>query len=219
MPRWGRLLRRTLLYPSLAGASFLAIDDYYNSHRVQRNLRALYTSIRIIYEYKINWDDNSINNDVHRRAAKLILDCCRENGGLYIKFGQGIASMNHILPTPYREEFRVLHDNAPSVSYRDVRKIIIEDLKVDPNVIFSSFDEEPVASASIAQVHRAVLHSGETVAVKIQKPYIADQVPWDLFFYRVMLRVIEYFFELPLCWSTDFTERQMLTEIDFVNEA
>ena len=183
MPRWGRLTRRILLYPSLIGVGALYIDNYMNSNRVQRNMRALYTSLRILYEYKMNWSpSNSFaeNEEVHRRAAKLILNCCQANGGLYIKFGQGIASMNHILPKPYREEFQVLHDAAPSVPYSDVRKIIIEDLKVDPNVIFREFDETPIASASIAQVHKATLHSGETVAVKVQKPFIADQVPWDL---------------------------------------
>jgi len=222
MSTWGRLSRRLILYPSLLGITALSIDDYYNSHRVQRNLRAFFTAIRIMYEYKMNWSSENTfkqNEDVHRRAAKLILDCCQKNGGLYVKFGQGIASMNHILPKPYREEFQVLHDKAAYVPYSDVRKIIIEDLCVDPNVIFSEFDETPVASASIAQVHRARLHSGEIVAVKVQKPYIADQVPWDLACYRILLHAFEYVFELPLCWSTDFTERQMLTEIDFVSEA
>ena len=222
MSRWGRLSRRVLLYPSLLGIVGLSIDDYYNSHRVQRNMRAVYTAFRIMYEYKLNWKSENTfkqNEEVHRRAAKLILNCCQKNGGLYIKFGQGIASMNHILPKPYREEFQVLHDKAPCVPFSDVRKIIIEDLKVDPNVIFSEFDEEPVASASIAQVHKAKLHSGQTVAVKVQKPHIADQVPWDLACYRILLHGFEWVFELPLVWSTDFTERQMLTEIDFVSEA
>merc|ERR1719361_759084 len=182
----------------------------------------MYTALRIMYEYKLNWSSEKTfreNEEVHRRAAKLILHCCQKNGGLYVKFGQGIASMNHILPRPFREEFECLHDKAPSVPYSDVRKIIIEDLKVDPNVIFSEFDEVPVASASIAQVHKAKLHSGEVVAVKVQKPYIADQVPWDLACYRILLHGFEYAFDLPLVWSTDFTVRQMMTEIDFVSEA
>eukprot|EP01083_Nonionella_stella_P004402 12718_1 len=221
MPGWGKL-GRSVAALSFLGVSALSIDDYYNSNRVQRNLRALYTTCRIIYEYKINWNPShriKENEAVHRRAAKLILDCCQKNGGLYVKFGQGIASMNHILPKQYREVFEVLHDKAPCVPYSAVRQIIIEDLKVDPNVIFSEFDETPVASASVAQVHRAKLHSGEMVAVKVQKPYIADQVPWDLACYRIMLHGFEWAFGLPLVWSTDFTERQMLTETDFVSEA
>ena len=222
MSRLRTFSRRFLLYPLVLGAGALTIDDHYNSHRVQRNMRAMYTALRIMYEYKLNWSSENTfrqNEEVHRRAAKLILNCCQKNGGLYVKFGQGIASMNHILPKPFREEFECLHDKAPSVPYCDVRKIIIEDLKVDPNVIFSEFDEVPVASASIAQVHRAKLHSGEVVAVKVQKPYIADQVPWDLACYRVLLQGFEWAFDLPLIWSTDFTVRQMMTEIDFVSEA
>jgi len=222
MSRLRTFSRRFLLYPLILGAGALTIDDHFNSNRVQRNMRAFYTALRIMYEYKMNWSSEKTfreNEEVHRRAAKLILNCCQKNGGLYVKFGQGIASMNHILPRPFREEFECLHDKAPSVPYSDVRRMIIEDLKVDPNVIFSEFDEVPVASASIAQVHRARLHSGETVAVKVQKPYIADQVPWDLACYRILLHGFEYAFDLPLCWSTDFTVRQMMTEIDFVSEA
>ncbi len=222
MSRWTRLSGKVLLYTCLMGGTCLSIDDYYNSHRVQRNLRALYTAARIIYEYKVNWNSSNTfkqNEAIHRRAAKLILNCCQKNGGLYIKFGQGIASMNHILPKPYREEFQVLHDKAPCVPFCEIRKIILDDLKVDPNLIFSQFDETPVASASVAQVHKAKLHSGETVAVKVQKPYIADQIYWDLTCYRIMLHGFQWAFELPLIWSTDFTERQMLTEIDFVSEA
>ncbi len=60
--------------------------------------------------------------------------------------------MNHILPKQYNEVFQVLHDSAPCVPYDELRQIILDDLKVDASLIFKEFDEEPVASASIAQV-------------------------------------------------------------------
>lgn len=219
MSRFMKWTRRLVLYP-LAGAGVaLAIDDRLNSQRVRRNMRALWTGVRILFEYKMRWDENSLNSDLHRRVATMILNTCQKNGGLYIKFGQGIASMNHILPKEYNQVFQVLHDNAPYVEYNKIRKIILDDLEVDPDLIFREFDHKPVASASIAQVHKAVLHNGDTVAVKVQKPYIADQVPWDLLCYRVLLHAFEYVFELPLVWSAEFTEKQMLKETDFMNEA
>jgi aarF domain-containing kinase len=93
------------------------------------------------------------------------------------------------MPKPYREAFGHVFDKAPSVPYSEVVEVFREDLGVDPTVVFEEFSEEPLASASIAQVHRAVLKSkdgkpGRVVAVKVQKPAIAKQMEWDLFSYR-----------------------------------
>ena len=216
--RFGKFFRRFIVYPGICCGGVLVYDQY-TSQRIIRNVRANWVMFRLIYEYKFNWDDNDLNSDLHRRCATIILDLCRKNGGLYVKFGQGIASMNHILPKEYNEVFQVLHDKAPSVEYKDIKQIILDDLKVDPNVIFKEFDKKPIASASIAQVHKARLHSGEEVAVKIQKPYIQAQVPWDLFCYRILLHIVQYAFDLPLVWSAEFTEQQMLKETDFIEEA
>ncbi|ETO36989.1 atypical/ABC1/ABC1-B protein kinase [Reticulomyxa filosa] len=224
-----RFCRRFVVYGGLAGFGALYIDDKLHYDRNKRTFRAVWTCLRILYEFKINWDEQALNSELHKRVAEMILETCQKNGGLYIKFGQGVASMNHILPREYNQVFQVLHDKAPSVEFREVYQIIMEDLKVDPHLIFKEFSVKPVASASIAQVrvffvfffpshpknfrnirslkkilatnaqqkqkvHKAVLHNGDEVAVKIQKPYIAKQVPWDLACYKFLLHVFEYFF-------------------------
>jgi aarF domain-containing kinase len=123
--------------------------------------------------------------------------------GLYVKFGQGIASMNHILPPQYYKHLRVLMDQAPSVGFGEVEKIFRVPLGAHPDELFPlGFERAPVASASIAQasyssrclvltrtiaqVHRATMADGTRVAVKVQKPYIQTQMPWDLFVYETV---------------------------------
>ena len=73
--------------------------------------------------------------------------------------------------------------------------------------------------ASIAQVHRAKLKDGRTVAVKIQKPYIQGQMPFDLFAHRIVLYIFEKLFDLPLSWSIPYIEKHLHQEVDFINEA
>jgi len=97
-----------------------------------------------------------------------------------------------LLPKPYREAFGHVFDRAPSVSYAEVVGVFQKDLGCDPDDIFETFSHEPLASASIAQVHKATLRpreggqgrEGVEVAVKVQKPAIEKQMDWDLFSYR-----------------------------------
>lgn len=103
-----------------------------------------------------------------------------------------------LLPKPYREAFSHIFDRAPTVSYAEVEKVFLDDLGVGPKELFSDFTEQPLASASIAQVHKAKIMVPEldgqgrdtgrkreqVVAVKVQKPAIGKQMEWDLFSYR-----------------------------------
>jgi aarF domain-containing kinase len=125
-----------------------------------------------------------------------------------------------VLPSQYHSTFKELYDNAPAVSYEVVEEIFKREFDGKlPSDIFASFSEEPIASASIAQVHKAVLKDGTHVAVKIQKPEIAVQMGWDMFCYRVILFVFEGLFDLPLYWSADYIEKHLRQEVDFVREA
>jgi predicted unusual protein kinase regulating ubiquinone biosynthesis (AarF/ABC1/UbiB family) len=88
--------------------------------------------------------------------------------------------MNHILPAEYTRLFSRMFDKAPPVSREAMRRVFAEEFGGQaPEDVFVAFDETPVASASIAQVHKAVTADGRTVAVKIQKPYIEAQVRRD----------------------------------------
>jgi aarF domain-containing kinase len=140
------------------------------------------------------------------------------SAGLYIKLGQNLASINHVLPPQYSQTFRVLYDEAPVVSKEAVDKLFIEETGKKPDEIFLEWTYEPVASASIAQVHKAKLPNGTDVAVKVQKPYVAKQIDWDLRTYRLLIFLMEKLFDLPLYWSVDTIESHLKTEVDFINE-
>ena len=101
-------------------------------------------------------------------------------GPTYIKMGQIISSGEGIFPTELVAEFRLLRDRVPPEPFSDVLRIIEEDLGLPLQAVFASFDETPIAAASIAQVHAAVLRSGESVVVKVQRPTVASNVRRDL---------------------------------------
>lgn len=108
-----------------------------------------------------------------RKAAEAL-------GPTYIKLGQIISSGEGIFPTELVEEFKLCRDRVPAETWDDVERVVVEDLGEPVDVLFSSFDRVPLAAASIAQVHRATLRTGEEVVVKIQRPKVATLVRQDL---------------------------------------
>ncbi|HUO37751.1 MAG TPA: AarF/ABC1/UbiB kinase family protein [Mycobacterium sp.] len=112
-------------------------------------------------------------------------------GPTYVKFGQIIASSPGAFGEPLSREFRSLLDAVPPADPAAIHKLFVEELGEDPATLFASFDDEPFASASIAQVHFATLHSGEEVVVKIQRPGIRRRVAADLQILRRGAQVVE----------------------------
>jgi ubiquinone biosynthesis protein len=101
-------------------------------------------------------------------------------GPTYIKLGQILSSGQGIFPEPLVDEFKLLRDHVPAESYETVRAIVEEDLGQPLDAVFKEFDTEPLAAASIAQVHAATLITGEPVVVKVQRPAVAGSVRRDL---------------------------------------
>lgn len=112
-------------------------------------------------------------------------------GPTYVKFGQIIASSPGAFGEQLSREFRGLLDRVPPADKDEVHKLFVDELGADPSELFASFDEEPFASASIAQVHYATLHSGEEVVVKIQRPGIRRRVAADLQILKRFAQAVE----------------------------
>lgn len=101
-------------------------------------------------------------------------------GPTYIKLGQIISAGEGVFPAELTDEFRLCRDRVPAVAFSTVRRIVEEDLGAPLESVFDTFDETPIAAASIAQVHNAVLRTAEHVVVKVQRPRIDKKVRRDL---------------------------------------
>jgi ubiquinone biosynthesis protein len=101
-------------------------------------------------------------------------------GATFIKLGQLLSTRADLLPPAYMEALARLQDNVGPFPYREVEAIITSELGVRLSKAFSEFDQEPLAAASLGQVHRAVLRNGRPVAVKVQRPGIREKMAEDL---------------------------------------
>ncbi|CAJ0922603.1 13948_t:CDS:10 [Entrophospora sp. SA101] len=198
-----RVQRVALLATVLGGIYFT--DHKFNARTLQRNTLTVW-----------NGPGKSDKiDDLHERVANRILNVCRSNGGLYIKLGQSIGVQSSILPLAYQKAFKSLYDDAPAVDFNQVIKVFEEDFCCHPDDMFDNFERTAIASASVAQVHRAKLKDGTLVAVKIQKPDIRKQMDWDLLAYKALMYMYEYIFDLPLTWSSSFTVKHIRQEGKF----
>jgi ubiquinone biosynthesis protein len=157
----------------------------------------------------------------HRLNARRIEAAILRLRGLFIKVGQLISIMANFLPDAFREELERLQDQVPPRPYRDIEARVREEFGGrGPADLFADFSPEPVASASIGQVHRARLKSGEQVAVKVQYPDIEEMVRIDLRALRRIFDVLRWFMP-DYGFDTIYREvsEMVLAELDFKREA
>jgi predicted unusual protein kinase regulating ubiquinone biosynthesis (AarF/ABC1/UbiB family) len=132
----------------------------------------------------------------HVEAAEQIVTALGSMKGAAMKLGQVMSFLDvGLVPEEYREEFQAklakLRDAAPKVAFRDMRKVIEDELDDPLDEVFASFQEEPIAAASIGQVYRARLHDGREVAVKVQYPGVAAAVRADMANLGLIMRLIK----------------------------
>lgn len=126
-----------------------------------------------------------------QKVIKELPQAFADLGPTYVKFGQIIASSPGAFGEPLSREFRKLLDAVPPADHDEIHKLFVEELGAEPAQLFARFDETPIASASIAQVHFATLHSGEEVVVKIQRPGIRRRVAADLQILKRFAQLVE----------------------------
>ena len=112
-----------------------------------------------------------------------------EVGGSFLKFGQVLSLQPDILPRAYCDALFDLLDRVPSFPFRDVERTFVEDLGRRPSEVFDIFDAQPIASASIGQVHVASL-DGRRLAVKVRRPTVVRDFESDLALMRALSRII-----------------------------
>ncbi|OBF54952.1 ABC1 kinase family protein [Mycolicibacterium monacense] len=127
-----------------------------------------------------------------QKIVKQVPQTFADLGPTYVKFGQIIASSPGAFGEGLSKEFRSLLDRVPPANPEQVAKLLREELGDDPKNLYKTFDDTPFASASIAQVHYATLHTGEEVVVKIQRPGIRRRVAADLQILKRGARLVEF---------------------------
>jgi len=147
----------------------------------------------------------------------------QELGPTFVKFGQIVSSRTTDLPPEWREQLEKLQSNVPPFPFEKAREIIINELKDTPENLFSMFEEKPFAAASIAQVHRATLHDGTPVVVKVQRPNIDVAVRADINVINELTQRIqkkqEWAKTMDLYGLVDEFGQSILYELDYRNEA
>src|ERR1700755_3325573 len=126
-----------------------------------------------------------------QKVIKQLPQTFADLGPTYVKFGQIIASSPGAFGESLSREFRGLLDRVPPADTDEVHKLLVEELGGQPSELFGTFEEEPFASASVAQVHYATLLSGEDVVVKIQRPGIRRRVAADLQILKRFAQTVE----------------------------
>ncbi|HOQ18421.1 AarF/ABC1/UbiB kinase family protein [Methanothermobacter thermautotrophicus] len=161
--------------------------------------------------------------EVHEPAHVRLRLVLEELGTTFIKLGQVLSTRADLVGREVAEELAKLQDEAPPFPFEDVKRVLESELGVPMEEVFAEFQEEPVASASIGQVHRARLRNGDAVAVKVQRPGIADTVKSDIILMKYLAKLANdrvpglRYYNLPGIVA-EF-ERAIRKELDYHQEA
>jgi ubiquinone biosynthesis protein len=155
------------------------------------------------------------------RACRLRM-VLEELGPTFVKLGQLLSSRPDLLPETYITELSALRDDVRPFGFDQVETILAEEYGRPASEVFAELDPTPVASASISQVHRAVLHDGRTVALKVRRPDIAKVVRADLDIVKSLAQLVERHLPAlapyrPVGLAREF-ERTLRRELDFTTE-
>ncbi|MDR2549453.1 MAG: AarF/ABC1/UbiB kinase family protein [Desulfobulbus sp.] len=205
--------------------------------RTYRHLNRYHRILRVLFKYGFNDLIDRLHIDqylesglqmINRKPREQISRLSRperlrlvfeELGPTFIKLGQLLSTRPDLIPPDFLDELAKLQDEIPPFSAEEVRAILKEELGRYPEEIFHYFDDEPLAAASIGQVHRARMDDGSEVVVKVQRPGIENVIAVDLEILAHIVELMEQYLEevqghQPMAIVHEFA-RSLSREIDF----
>jgi ubiquinone biosynthesis protein len=179
----------------------------------------LFRPIRlVVYIFPWNW----FRRKRKPRAVRM-REALEDLGPIFIKFGQMLSTRRDLLADDIADELERLQDNVPPFPGKQARKIIEKSFNKSVEDLFESFDEQPLASASIAQVHAAVLNTGEDVIVKVLRPDVMPVIKRDIsLLYIIAELAAKYSSQLRRLRPVEVVaeyEKTILDELDLMREA
>ncbi len=163
--------------------------------------------------------------DTHIRNAMRIVESSKELKGAFMKLVQMLSMRDDILPQEALDVLKIVQSDVPPMSYAEIRRQVESELGSPPEKLFAAFDEEAFAAASLGQVHRATLKSGETAVVKVQYPGVEETVVQDLKNVKALLHTVTMIGRDVMRQDIDQSEiyqeleERLHEELDYVNEA
>jgi len=177
----------------------------------------LFRPLRFLFYLAPRWRDKSAPLGERIRLA------LEELGPIFVKFGQALSTRRDLLPPDIADELAKLQDAVPPFPVEQAVAIIESTYESSVDTVFERFDKEPLAAASIAQVHTAKLLTGQEVIVKILRPGVQDQIESDLAVLRVLAGLADRYWEhgkrLRPLEVVDEYEHTILDELDLMREA
>ena len=165
----------------------------------------------------------SAADDTRGADAEQLADDLEALGPTFIKLGQVLSGRTELLPPAYIDALARLQDDVAPFSFADVERIVEAELGVKISKAFGLFESEPIAAASLGQVHRAALRDGRMVAVKVQRPGAQEQVMADLAALAEIAAILDKRTDAGAryCFTDLIAEfrRSLLEELDYLNEA
>ncbi len=176
-----------------------------------------------IPEEQVSGSDKDNEPDEFGDSPEELAEDLKAMGPTYVKLGQLLSTRPDLLPPHFMKALATLQDDVEVVDYQVIEQIFREEIGVRISKAFASFEKEPLASASIGQVHKAVMHSGKVVAVKIQRPGIRKRFIEDLDALMALSEKAEKFSETARNYAVhDVIEELryiLLKELDYTLEA
>ena len=225
------------LWRAVEGDARLAVDEWQEigrelaswPARVSRLAATAWVLTRVTSSYRAHATRSAFLSErraalafeaLHTRNASCFYQASIRHGGAFLKLGQLLSARMDLMPEPWIAELSKLQDAVPPVPFPEIRAVIEEDLGKPLSELFLHFDEEPVAAASIGQVHRAVTHEGITVAVKVQRPGIEDLIELDMKLMEIAVEALRSMLP-PSDYETIVAEvrESIRGELDYANEA
>jgi predicted unusual protein kinase regulating ubiquinone biosynthesis (AarF/ABC1/UbiB family) len=199
------------------------VDDYYRSRPWQAWTRAIGTFFPILSFAFGVWLDKTwgkLKKNQAKRAVQFRL-LLTKLGPAYIKIGQALSTRPDLVPTTYLDELTKLQDKIPPFSNEIAFQFIEDGLGDSPQYLYAEISAEPIAAASLGQVYKGKLKTGETVAIKVQRPGLMENIALDIYLMRSLCQWARNTFpqiRTDLVSIVDEFAARIFEEMDYENE-